>query len=255
MYLIKQYIITNRLINKILNYIKFSLGNASNIGKEIALYNYNIYEQMSNRLNNNINTKSNRHYTIIYHAFYNLINKLNKEYNLNISLNNLSIINISHFFYKFNRKLYKLKQNYIYSYLRGYYINKLDIYSSNINSSNINSTNANLYFVLYDFNNEYLDYIYNKILNSINFPAKIKYLKNTYSDKYSINDLTDTIPYKLVFLHKIKYYNNIIYELLSLLFLHTTNLKSGKVVHCELINENYLNDEELNVYNIFQKFK
>lgn len=250
MYLIKQYIITNRLINKILNYIKFSLNNASNIGKEISLYNYKIYEQISNGLYNNINVKSNRHYTIIYHAFYHLINKLNEEYNLNISLNNLSIINISHFFYKFNHKLYKLKQEYIYSYLRGYYINKLDIYSTNINSCNINSTNTNLYFVLYDFNNEYLDYLYNKILNSVNFPAKIKYLKNTYSDKYSINDLTDTIPYKLVFLHKTKYYHNIIYELLSLLFLYnnTDNINRN-------IIENYLNDEELDVYKIFQKFK
>lgn len=246
MYLIKQYIITNRLISKILNYIKISLSNASNIGKEISLYNYNIYEQMTNRLINDTNRKSNGEYIIIYYAFYHLMNKLNEDYDLNISLNNLSIINISHFFYKFNQKLYKLKQDYLHSYLRGYYINKLDIYSTNMNKSNIKGINENLYFVLYDFNNEYLNYIYYKILNLVKFPAKIKYLKNTYSDKYSINDLTDIIPYKLVFLHKTKYYNNIIYKLLSLLFMTTNN---------ELINENNLNDEELYVYKIFQQLK
>ena len=64
MYLIKQYIIINRLINKLIYYIKISPANSSNIGKEISLYNYQIYKNLLN---------SNLQYTIKYHSFYYLI--------------------------------------------------------------------------------------------------------------------------------------------------------------------------------------
>ena len=138
MYLIKQYIIINRLINKLIYYIKISPANSSNIGKEISLYNYQIYKNLPN---------SNLQYTIKYHSFYYLINQLNLEYDLNISVNNISIINISHFFYKFNQKLYKLQKKYLYSYFRGYYINTLYLYSTNMDTKNITLCNSNLYFV------------------------------------------------------------------------------------------------------------
>lgn len=233
MYLIKQYIIINRLINKLIYYIKISPANSSNIGKEISLYNYQIYKNLPN---------SNLQYTIKYQSFYYLINQLNLEYDLNISVNNISIINISHFFYKFNQKLYKLQKKYLYSYFRGYYINTLYLYSTNMDTKNITLCNSNLYFVLYDFNTEYLDYIYYNILQSVKYPAKIKYLKNTHSDKYSINDLTDTIPYKLVFLHKTKYYHNIIHKILSLLF---TSIE----------NDGYLNDVELDLYTLYTRLE
>ena len=233
MYLIKQYIIINRLINKLIYYIKISPANSSNIGKEISLYNYQIYKNLPN---------SNLQYTIKYQSFYYLINQLNLEYDLNISVNDISIINISHFFYKFNQKLYKLQKNNLYSYFRGYYINTLYLYSTNMDTKNITLCNSNLYFVLYDFNTDYLDYIYYNILQSVKYPAKIKYLKNTHSDKYSINDLTDTIPYKLVFLHKTKYYHNIIYKILSLLF---TSIE----------NDGYLNDVELDLYTLYTRLE
>ena len=234
MYLIKQYLIINQLINKLIQYIKISKYNASKIGKEISLYNYHIYNQTIYNVIHNSNCK----YSIKYSIFYNLINKLNTEYNLNISLNNIYIINITKFFYKFNKKLYKLKKEYLYSFFRGYYINTLYLYSTNMDRQNVSLYNSKLYFVLYDFNIEYLDYIYYKVLQLINFPAKIKYLKNTYSDKYSINDLTDTIPYKLVFLHKTKYYHNIIFIILSLLFY-------------SIKDESDLNSDELNVYTLY----
>ena len=154
----------------------------------------------------------------------------------------ISIINISYFFYKFNQNLYKLQKKYLYSYFRGYYINTLYLYSTNMDTKNITLCNSNLYFVLYDFNTDYLDYIYYNILQSVKYPAKIKYLKNTHSDKYSINDLTDTIPYKLVFLHKTKYYHNIIYKILSLLF---TSIE----------NDGYLNDVELDLYTLYTRLE
>ena len=117
MYIIKQYIIINRLINKLINYIKISQTHSSNIGKVLSLYNYKIYNQTN--LSINPNTNSNLQYTIKYQSFYSLINQLNVEYDLNISVNNISIINISHFFYKFNQKIYKLQKKYLYSYFRG----------------------------------------------------------------------------------------------------------------------------------------
>lgn len=237
MYFIKQYIITKFLIKKLIHYINTSSINASNIGKKISMYNYQIYNQTDSMNSYSTNIR----YSIKYNSFYHLINSLNDNYNLDINLNNLSIINIPHFFYKFNKKLYKLKQNILYSYFRGYYINTLDIYSSNMDNTNIKLLDSNLYFVLYDFNTEYLDYIYYHILQIIKFPPKIKYLKNTYSDKYSINDLTDNIPYKLVFLHKTKYYNNIIYVILSLLF-SSINYESDL---------KYLNSDEFQLYNLY----
>lgn len=236
MYLIKQYITINRVINKLINYIKYSIPNATKIGKEISLYNYNIYDQM---LLISKQTAYLQH-NIKYQALYHFIEKLNSDCNLNLSLDDISIINVPHFFYKFNKKLYKLKKIHIYSYLRGYYINNLYIYSTNMNTYNITLFDSNLYFVLYDFNTEYLDYIYYNVLKSIKYPPKIKYLKNTYLDKYSINEITDIIPYKLVFVHKNKYYHNIIKVILSLLF-------------TSINDELDLNDDEINLFILLNK--
>jgi len=230
MFLIKQSIITTIILHKIINYIKKSPENASNIGKEISLYYNNVYYYHS--YNNSILpiaqlqgglSKNTKDTIKIYNSvFYHLINQLNTKFQFNISLKYILFINSIKFFNKFNHKLYKLNKSIIYSYFRGYYINNLYLYSTNINikniRSNINHHNNYLYFVLYDFKSTYLEYIYKDIISSIDFYPKIKFLLNTYIDKYSINDLTDNIPYKLVFLHKTKYYHNIISILLSFLF-------------------------------------
>ena len=60
--------------------------------------------------------------------------------------------------------------------------------------------------------------------------AKNSHIKYEY-DKYSINELTDDINFKLVFIHKKKYYNNSIYLLLHYLF--------------DGFNDNYILDNQL----------
>jgi hypothetical protein len=233
MYSIKQSLITHLIINKLINYIKKNSYNATNIGMEISLYNFHKYNNNRNSIENSPPITDN--------SFYYLINQINTNYNLNISLTKISIINEKNFFTKFNNKIYKLSKQLLYSFFRGYYFNNLYLYSTNINLSNINSINESLYFVLYDFNSEYLKFIYHFIINLIPFNPKIKFLLNTNVDKYSINELTDNIPYKLVFLHKTKYYNNIIYTLLFHFFNNIYSYES-------------LNDEELFIYNIYKNF-
>jgi hypothetical protein len=236
MYNIKQYLIINTLVNHIINYIKLSINNSFKIGQEISSYYSFIYTKLKAIPNYSFTLKN----LIIYQSFYLFIDVLNTNYGFKFPLNKISTVNITQFFYKFNKKLYKLKNIYIYSYLRGYYINALHLYSTNLNLVNLKSEDIELYFVLYDFNSFYLDYIYYNILNLIKFPAKIKYLKNTSYDKYSINDMTDTMPYKLVFLHKTKYYNNIIQKILLLLF-------------SDITNDKYLSDDESYLYIILNK--
>lgn len=232
MYSIKQSLITHLIINKLINYIKKDRCNATNIGMEISLYNFHKYNNNCNKIGISILTDN---------SFYYLINQINTNYNLNISLTNISIINKKKFFTKFNKKIYRLNKYLLYSFFRGYYFNNLYLYSTNINLNNTTNTNKSLYFVLYDFNSEYLKFIYFYIINLIPFNPKIKFLLNTNIDKYSINELTDNIPYKLVFLHKTKYYNNIIYTLLSNFFYN-------------IYSSENLNDEELLIYTFYKNF-
>lgn len=228
MHSIKNSIITNVIIYKIIYYMKQSINNSSSIGKEVSQYYFNIYN-FNNYTINSDNSNETKN------MFYYFINQLNINTNLNISIKYISLINTNKFFNKLNKKIYKLNQIYISSYFRGYYFNNLYLYSTNLNLSN---TTSDFYFVLYDFNIQYLDFIYTNILNSISFIPKIKYLLNTYIDKYSINELTDTIPYKLVFLHKKKYYKNIINILLNFLFY-------------DIFDENQLNNDEKYVFQLY----
>lgn len=230
MFLIKQSIITTIILHKIINFIKKSPTNASKIGKEISIFYHNVYNCSNDYYHNDSSRDLNKIYNYI---FYHLINQLNKNYKMNISLKNILFINSIRFFKKFNLKLFKLKKNLLYSYFRGYYINHLLLYSTNITRKNIQLYDTQLYFVLYDFNSIYLEYIYKDIISSIIFQPKIKFLLNTYNDKYSINDLTDNIPYKLVFLHKTKYYYNIITKFLSLLFYNDDNLNEEELEVCK----------------------
>lgn len=235
MFLIKQSIITTIILHKIINFVKKSPTNASNIGKEISIFYHNVYNYNNNNLSQPQST--NDSIKIYNYVFYHLINQLNNNYQMNISLKNILFINSIRFFNKLNNKLYKLNKKILYSYFRGYYINNLYLYSTNITRKHIQSNNSQLYFVLYDFNPTYLEYIYKDILSSINFHPKIKFLLNTHIDKYSINDLTDNIPYKLVCLHKTKYYYNIISKLFSFFFYN--------------INDYELNEDELHVHQLY----
>lgn len=247
MFLIKHLIITHFLIKKIINIMKKSIIDSSKIGKEFSLFYFYLF-------NNNYLLSSNKN-KLAEHKdeVYYLINKLNTEFNLSFNTQKFNYINLNEFINLFNKKLFKLPIQIIFSFLRGYYLNNLILYSTNINSKLLKNKNHNtsLYFVLYDFHDIYLNFIYNFILNKISFNPKIKYLINTEIDKYSINELTDRMPYKLVFLHKIKYYHNIILHLLTYLFYDVNNIQIDNINYISII----LNEDELYIYNIYNSFK
>lgn len=245
MFLIKQYIITHLLINKLMKIMKKSKNCASNIGTEFSLFYFFIFNNnYSSDIPINYDLNSGILPSNYKDGVYYLINKLNLTYNLNISNQSINYINLNDFINLFNVKLFKLDYSIIFSFLRGYYLNNLILYGTNINKNSFNNIkkNLSLYFVLYDFHDLYLNYIYRFILNNTNFNPKLKFLLNTGIDKYSINELTDKIPYKLVFLHKTKYYHNIIYILLKYIFKDVYDIRE-------------LNEDELYVYNIFTSIK
>jgi hypothetical protein len=235
MYLIKQYLITNKAIRKIINYIIQSNKNAYQIGLEFSLLYYFLYEEKQKNDKENIN--------IIINNF--LLNTSDSD-KIKIKEYLVPSINYYKFFTKFNKKLFKLKKDTLSSFFRGYYINVLNLYGTNIMISKILDGKYQIinedyiYFVLYDFHNLYLDFIYSNILNLTKFPCKIKYLISTEYDKYSINEITDDINYRLVFIHKKKYYNNSIKLILNYLFM---NIKYESQLY---------NLDEINIYRILQ---
>lgn len=216
MYLIKQYLIINKAIKKIINYLIISNKTAYQIGLEFSTLFYFIYTDQKT-YNNTLNLSI--HKFLLYSKSNNLdiliIKYLSEQ------------INYNKFFLKFNKALFNLQKSKKYrlsSFFRGYYFNNMSLYSTNIIiSKDENNTytiynDDYIYFVLYDFNNYYLDFIYSYILKQSKFPCKIKYLIATNYDKYSINDITDNIDFRLVCIHKKKYYINSIKLLFKFLF-------------------------------------
>jgi hypothetical protein len=238
MYLIKQYIIINRTIKKIINYIKISNKNAYQIGFEFSTL-YNFISNDKKNYNNKIN--------LSIHKF--LLNCKNNDSIVILSKYLSELINYEKFFIKFNNSLLKLQNSKPYrlsSFFRGYYFNYIPLYGTNIIISKEINNNYKIYnddyiyFVLYDFHNIYLDFIYQHILENSKFPCKIKYLLTSDYDKYSINEVTDDIEYKLVFIHKKKYYMNSIKLLLQFLFYGIYN------------NFDLIFEEEIHIYNYYK---
>ena len=240
MYLIKQYLITNRAIKKIIKFILESNINAYQIGLEISLLYYFIYEEQKSEIDNNKNLQ-----LIICNFLFKNNDNLNNSQELKLLKFLSPLINYNIFFNKFNKQLFKITKEKLTSYFRGYYINVLNLYGNNIMLNKLENniykiTNDEYYFVLYDFHNIYLNYIYGSILNTSIFPCKIKYLISTYYDKYSINEITDDINYRLVFIHKKKYYINSVKLLLEFLFYNITNI------------EKLQTEDEKNVFKIYK---
>lgn len=183
---------------------------AYNFGNEMSLLYYFLNEE-NNTTNLNIN----------------ILNFI-KNYDENKKLNSLifkfftPLIDYKKFLKKLQIKILKIKNiNILKSYFHGYYFGSLDIYGTNINKSYLDNSqilNYQYYFVLYDYHTLYLNFIF-KYINTLSIlPCKIKFLIKYEYDKYSINEITDDIKYKLVFIHKKKYFNNSILLLLNFLF-------------------------------------
>lgn len=199
---IKKKIVTKYSIHKILKHIKRSHVNAYTIGNEISyiyalLYDiykacdgeYNINEEFYMVLNNDMRYKS----------FY-LSNILSKN------------VLYDEFFTKLNIKIFKSDNDIIWHFLRGYYINNLEILTANLNKFNKS------YCVIYDYHIHYITFIYeylsNLYVNNINVLLEL----NNGFDIYSINDRTDGINYKLIFNHIPSDFNNPILDLLNLFY-------------------------------------
>jgi hypothetical protein len=228
---IKNKIITFISIYKIINKIKKSKDSALKIGTELSHFGYYLYINILNDDTDFSNELDNKN---IYEIF-----KHNAEFEHYIIMKYLNKnIEYKEFFKILSNKLYNIKKEYISSFLRGYYLNILDLYSTNINYYYIDYN----YFVLYDYHPYLLLLIYKIIIKEHILSYKIKLLFNYIEDKYAINENTEDCNYKLIFTHKTKYYNNNIKNILELLFYNITD-------KYELLSNN-----EKDLYNIYLSY-
>ena len=112
----------------------------------------------------------------------------------------------------------KLKDKYLWCYLRGYYINELDI-----SNTNLNGDKKKIWFILYDFHLHYLLFIYKFMNMDLNNKGDIELLLNNHYDQYSINYVTDELNYKIVFIHEPEKLNDSIKNILKMFYLNITS--------------------------------
>jgi hypothetical protein len=226
---IKNKFITIISIYKIINYIKKSNNHALKIGTEFSYFSYYLYNNILNEDSDfNTNFNNNNIYEILKENSNLKYYKIFKYLNKNIDYNN--------FIKLFTNYLIKIKKEYISSFLRGYYLNILDLYSTNINYYYID----NNYFVLYDYHPYILELIYKIIVKDYILSYKIKLLFNYIEDKYSINEMTEDCNYKLIFIHKSKYYNNNIKNVLDLLFYNISDKEQLLSDNEKILYDKYL---------------
>jgi len=249
---LKLEISTTNRVSKYIRYIRQSKKKLYTSGLEISLLYQYIHNYNKETNNTNIIDLELINLKLIIQRFIN-----DKKYeNLEILKYISGDINYILFLNTFNKKILKLEKKELSIYFRGYYINNIQLYSTDIilynkynseylqtetidNNNTIDEfnnfrysynyndymiENIKYYFVLYDFHNIYLDYIYMTIINEYNYNLDIKYHNTSEYDKYSINDITDMIQYKLIFKHKNKNRHNSIKYILEFLFNNNKNL-------------------------------
>ena len=206
--LLKKRITTNIVINKIIKFIKKSHINAYTIGKEIMyIYSvlFNIYKQ------------NDGNYNIDCDFYYYLINSkdFNKTYLFDLFSKNMLF---SEFFTKLNIKIFKLKNEFIWYYLRGYYINDLEFLVFHMNKFNTS------YCVIYDYHIHYITFIYEfmKKIYIHNIDMNLE-LNNAY-DIYSIDNETNNTNYKLIINHQPSNFNNPILDLFELFYYNINDI-------------------------------
>jgi len=206
----KQTLATYISIYRIIKFIKKSKKNSFIIGNEMSSIYFLIYSKFKH-----LTDIDSRLYNLnIYHLLleqsdynkFKISNFLNKN------------INFSKFFSILNTKILKLKDSYLWSYLRGYYINELDI-----SNTNLNDDKKKFWFVLYDFHLHYLLFIYRFMNKDINNKGDIELLLNNHYDQYSINYVTDELNYKMLFIHEPEKFNDSIKNILKMFYLSTNS--------------------------------
>ncbi len=125
-------------------------------------------------------------------------------------------INFEIFFSRLNVKIFNLGNRHIWTFLRGYYINDLDLFTYSIMG------NSNKFWlVLYDFHNHYLQFIFNTVQNVFN-RNEIYLMNNNDDDPYSISEFSKELSFKLVFEHSSVNFRDSIKDILDLLYLNTS---------------------------------
>jgi hypothetical protein len=173
-------------VKKTTSYIKKSRECAFQIGREFCTIYSIIYEEF--KKNELFNTDN------IWSVFFRITGFENMIIYKFISQS----IDFPKYFSKCNLKLLTLSPHILSSYFRGYYINDMSLFSTNINT--ILSSDSKQYLVLYDNHYHYLLFIYNYLsTNHTNIMNGIHMQLNDNSDLYSINEESDLMCYKLVF--------------------------------------------------------
>ena len=172
-------------IRKTIKTIKKNYELSFRIGRELSLLYYKIY----------LNLKADENFNLDY--VYNIITSCH-EYD-DMILSNILHYNIDFpkYFSKVNIKLLQLNIENISAFMRGYYLNEMTLYSTNI----IQDNSENLWFVLYDNQYHYLLFLYNYLNNNYT-SGYVKLLLNDGDDPYSINDDSNELGYKLIFQKK-----------------------------------------------------
>lgn len=197
----KQKIATYISIYRIIKFIKKSKKNSFNIGNEIAIIYCLIYNDFKCMPDISLDIYN----LLLNHPDYNkyIISKfLNKN------------IDFSNFFSMLNIKILKLKDTILWTYLRGYYINDLYIYNTNLNDDK-----NQYWFILYDFHLHYLLFIYTFMNKDFKNTRDIDFLLNNYYDNYSINEVTDELNYKMLFIHDLNKFNDSIKNILGMFYI------------------------------------
>ncbi len=174
-------------VKKTISYLKNNKENAFQIGREFCTLYSIIYEEF--KKNDLFNTET----------IWTLLERITGFENMVIHKFINHKTDFPKYFSKCNLKLLTLNPVILSSYFRGYYINDMNLFSTNI-SSNSESTDKIHYMVLYDNHYHYLLFIYNYLsTNHTNVMNGINMQLNDKADSYSINEESDEMCYKLIF--------------------------------------------------------
>jgi len=195
---------------KVISHLKKSRENAFQTGREFCSIYCIIYSEF----------KNNDLYDV--RNIWNSLCRVNGFSNMAIySLLNKDI-DFPKFFSKFNLNLLRLNPVLLSCFFRGYYINDMNLFSTNIQTGTFTGNSSSTkYVILYDNHYHYLLFIYNYLsTNHANMSNGINMQLNNCNDMYSINEESDSTCYKLIFEKKEFDFIDPIRLLLNFLYSH-----------------------------------
>lgn len=204
---IKESYYTRQAVNKTISFIKSNDANAFKTGSEISVIYYAIFTML----------KADESFSFLHIYGHLHLHSDFKKTNISRYLN--SYVNFEVFFSKLNLKILGLGNKHVWTYLRGYYINELDMFAYNISGDR-----NDYWMVLYDFHNHYLQFIFNTVDNIFN-RNDVELTNNNDPDPYSISDISEELSYRLVFKHSTSNFKDSIKDILDMLYINTASSK------------------------------